>query len=303
MLSQDSEKTMYPFGLYTDKRWFYTYAGCVLEYIYDVKLEKSLLTNLGRKEVDLFAFVHRTFLHESPTSVVYPFHCEFENLAILKVASYDDWWRNTLKKKERQSVNKAEKSGVRVKEAEINDDFLRSLQQIHNETQFREGRRYTHYGLSLQTLRARFHDIDDVLGAYFDGKLIAELGIAYGDRAAMFRTFTSSLVHRDKCPNNALVAEVVRKCAERNIHFLVYGNHYGYIPSLDRFKEHQGFRKFSIPRYYVPLTMSGKLAVKLGVHRSVYYSMPPMLERALLPIYNYASRTVSPAILHKFGGE
>jgi hypothetical protein len=294
---------LYPFGLYTDKRWFYTYAGCLLEYIYDVKLEKRLLIDLRRKEVDLFTFVHRTFLHESPASKVYPFHCEFENLAILKIVSYDDWWRNTLKYHGRRGLRKAEKSGIKVKKAEINDDFLRSLQQIHSEAQLREGRRYTLYGLSLQTLRARFHDIDDVFGAYFDGKLIAQLGIAYGDRAAMFRGFTSSLAHRDKQPFNALIAEAVRKCAERRIPFLVYGNHYGFLPSLDRFREHQGFHRFSIPRYYVPLTMSGKLAVKFGVHRSVYYSMSPMLERALLPIYNYVSRAVSPAILHKLGGE
>ena len=41
------------------------------------------------------------------------------------------------------------------------------------------------------------------------------------------------------------------------------GNH----PSLDRFKENNGFVKFPITRYYVPLTRKGKLAIRLGLHR------------------------------------
>jgi hypothetical protein len=303
ILSQDIEKTTYAIGLYEEKRWFYIYARCLLEYVYDIELKKRLIIDLRRKKVDLFTFVHRNFLHKSSYNAMSPFPNDVENLAILKITSYDNWWKNTLKKKERQSVNKAEKSGIRVEKVEINDGFLKDLQKIHNETQLREGRRYRYYGKSLQSLRAGFHDTNDVFGAYLDGKLVAVLGIAYGDRAAMFRQFTSSLVYRDKCPNNLLIAEAVRKCNERNIPFLVYGNHYGYIPSLDRFREHQGFRKFSIRRYYVPLTTRGKLAVELGIHRNVYYSLPPALERALLPIYNYASRIVPHAVLHKFGGE
>jgi len=290
-------------GLYQKKRWFYNYAGCLLEYVFDVELKKELLIKLKQKGVDLFVFVHRTFLHPISTDTRYPFSSDFEDIAVMKIISYEDWWIKTIRKKERQSVKKAVKSGVEVRKVEVNETFFRDLQAMYNETPFRQGRRYKHYGKNLQAIKADFHHIDEVLGAYLDGKLVGILGTAQGDRAAMLRVFSSSLKHRDTCPNNLLIAETVRRCAERQIPFLVYGNHYGFLPSLDRFRKHQGFFRFSIPRYYVPLTRSGQLALALGLHRSAYYTMPFMVERALLPLYNYFSRILPPKIWYRIGAE
>jgi hypothetical protein len=281
----------------TGKRWFYSFANCAFDYIYDIEPKRELLRNLREKGVDLFTFVQRTFL-QNAVDKKYPFRREIENTAILKITSYDDWWKNTIKKKERQSVKKAERSGVEVKETEVNAGFLRNVQKIYNETPFREGRRYSGYGQSIQALKRKFEDIrnSDILGAYLNGELIGLLWIIYGDRVAMFRSFVSLLKHRDKCPNNALIAEAVTRCAERHFHFLVYGNKYGFLPSLDRFREHQGFQKFPLPRYYIPLSTAGQLAINLGVHRKIEYFLPLIMERALLPLYNYASRIIPATI-------
>ena len=286
------------------KRWFYSFANCALDYIYDIEPRRDLLRNLRKKGVDLFTFVQRTFVQET-FEKKYPFHKEVENIAIMKIASYDDWWTRTIRKKVRQSVKKAEKSGVKVKIVEVNEDFFRSVQRIYNETPFREGRRYSGYGLSIGHLREKFDDIgdSDILGAYFNGQLIGLLWLTYGDRTAMFRSFVSFIKHRNKCPNNALIAEAVRRCSERQVTFLVYGNHYGFLPGLDKFREHQGFRKFPLPRYYIPLSRMGQLAIELGIHRKIEYSLPTLMERALLKLYNYASRMVPAAIWWRLGGE
>jgi hypothetical protein len=286
------------------KRWFYSVASYPFDYISDVDFSNELLLSLARKGVDLFTFVHRTFLFES-ANVVYPFRREFENIAILQINSYDEWWKKTIKKRERQSVNKSIKVGVEVKETEVNYDFLKGVQRIYNETPFREGRRYSGYGQSIEVLKKKFEDIgdSDIIGAYLNRQLIGLLWVTYGDRAAMFRSFVSLLEHRDKCPNNALISEAVRRCDKRHFQFLVYGNKYGFLPSLDRFREHQGFQKFPLPRYYVPLTTAGQLAIKLGVHRKIEYMLPMTIERALLKIYNYSSHLIPPGIWYKLGEE
>ena len=41
------------------------------------------------------------------------------------------------------------------------------------------------------------------------------------------------------------------------------------VYSLSDFKEHNGFRRIDVPRYYVPLTLKGWVGFRLGMHRSV----------------------------------
>jgi hypothetical protein len=65
------------------------------------------------------------------------------------------------------------------------------------------------------------------------------------------------------------------------------GNH----PSLDRFKQNHGFTKFSLTRYYVPLTAKGRIAAKLGLHREFKDALPQSIKYKLIPVYNWISRT------------
>jgi len=65
------------------------------------------------------------------------------------------------------------------------------------------------------------------------------------------------------------------------------GNH----PSLDKFKQNNGFTRFSLTRYYSPLTAKGKIAAKLGLHREIKDALPQRIKYALIPVYNWISRT------------
>ena len=44
--------------------------------------------------------------------------------------------------------------------------------------------------------------------------------------------------------------------------------------SLREFKERNGFREVLVPRYYVPLNLKGRIAIKLGLHRGVMGVLP-----------------------------
>jgi hypothetical protein len=69
------------------------------------------------------------------------------------------------------------------------------------------------------------------------------------------------------------------------------------------FREHRGFRKFSLPRYFVPLSRKGQLAIGLGIQMRIEYSLHGKVERALLKLYNSASRMAPAAVWWRFGGE
>jgi len=65
------------------------------------------------------------------------------------------------------------------------------------------------------------------------------------------------------------------------------GNH----PSLDSFKENNGFEKCVLTRYFVPLTRKGHLASAMRLDRSTKDALPEWLKGPLIPFFNWVSRT------------
>jgi len=83
--------------------------------------------------------------------------------------------------------------------------------------------------------------------------------------------------HFDKKASNALVAKAVEVCVEKGMRYLtypkfVYGNRAN--SSLTEYKRRHGFERIDFPRYYVPLTLTGRLAVKLRLYRSLAEMLP-----------------------------
>jgi hypothetical protein len=67
------------------------------------------------------------------------------------------------------------------------------------------------------------------------------------------------------------MAEAVRQACLRGVEYLLYerfdyGNKTG--DSLTRFKQSNGFVRIDVPRYHVPLTRKGTLALRLGLHKN-----------------------------------
>jgi hypothetical protein len=127
------------------------------------------------------------------------------------------------------------------------------------------------------------------IGAYLDGELAGFIQILYGDNIAIISNILALQVHWDKSVNNALLAKAVEVCALKGEGWLMYGR-IGNHPSLDRFKENNSFKKFSIVRYYIPISRKGKLAVRLGMHRKLKDSLPEFMKNRLIPTSNWVSR-------------
>jgi hypothetical protein len=214
-----------------------------------------------------------------------------DNIALLHLKSYEEWWNN-IGKKTRNMIRKAEKSGIRTSVAEPNEKLAGSIWKIYNETPIRQDRGFPHYGVSLQQVRESLRAVQNCIyvGAELQDELIGFITLVHGENVTLISQILSMQKHRDKPINNALVAKAIEVCADQHLEWIMYGR-IGNHPSLDNFKHNNGFEKFTLTRYYVPLTSKGKLAMKLGLHRDVKDALPQSIKYPLIPTYNWISRT------------
>lgn len=198
----------------------------------------------------------------------YAYHTEWEEIAALPIQSYEHWWKNQIKSRVRNQIRKAERQGLVVKEVPYDDDFVRGMTAIFNESPVRQGRPFWHYGKSFETVKsqfARFIHRERMIGAYFEGELIGFVMLAHAGRFGITGQIISSLKHRDKSPNNALIAKAVEVCAEQGLGHLIYL--FWSEDSLAEFKRRCGFEPVRVPRYWVPLTWKGRLAIAFDLQR------------------------------------
>src|SRR5215469_10308876 len=71
---------------------------------------------------DLFTFT-QTILETKPK---YSYPMEWENLAVLPVTTFDDWWE-LVGKKTRNKVRLPEKKGVQIREVPFDDNLVRGI--------------------------------------------------------------------------------------------------------------------------------------------------------------------------------
>jgi hypothetical protein len=171
-------------------------------------------------------------------------------------------------------VRRAEKSGVVVREIPFDDACVRGISDVYNDSDMRQGKRFRHYLKDLDTVRREngtFLDRSVFIGAFLDEAMIgfAKMVSDEDRQQAGLMQILSTIRHRDKAPTNALIAQAVKSAAERGIPYLFY-SHFSYgkkqRDSLSDFKVHNGFQRIDLPRYYVPLTLVGRVALRLGLH-------------------------------------
>lgn len=230
----------------------------------------------------------------------------WDNLAAMPISSFDAWWTQQLNSKTRNMVRKAEKKGVVVREVPFDDALVKAIWEIYNESPIRQGKQFPHYGKDLETVRreeATYLDHSIFIGAFLEQKMIGFTKLVSDQTRtqAGVMNFVAMVEHRDKAATNALIAHAVRVCAEHGISYLVYSNFaFGkkQRDSLSDFKEHNGFRRIDLPRYYVPLTRLGLIAFRLGLHKKFSEHLPePVLAKLRDIRSRWNNRKLQPAAL------
>lgn len=251
------------------------------EWYEDVDAPEAIVQVLrSRKELsaDLFTFWQRP-PHSEPK---YSYAHENDEIAVLPVSNFEHWWQQDIKPRIRTAIRKSWKQGLEVRETQFDDAFVQGMTSIFNESPIRQGRKFWHYGkdhATVETQFSRFLYREHLIGAYYEGRMIGFIMLGSAGRFALLGQILSSLHHRDKSTTYALIAKAVEVCQQYGFEYLVYW--YWSDDSLSEFKRRCGFRKITMPRYYVPLSVKGSIALKLGLHRGLAHAIPDNLKRNL----------------------
>jgi hypothetical protein len=219
---------------------------------------------------DILTFLQETHYERPPL----PFQKETASISVLTFKNFDVWWKE-MNGKARNQVRKAQKSGVELRVIQADDDFVRGVQVIYNESPLRQNRKFTHYGKDLATIKddlGSFPERSIFVGAYHEGRLIGFVKLFEGNQILRIIHIIATFVDRDKCPMDALIAKSVEIASQKNILHLHYGDwaHRG----LGAFRVKFGFGRHDCVRYFVPINARGALALKLGLHHPLRERLP-----------------------------
>jgi hypothetical protein len=244
----------------------------------------SRLKKSGLK-ADLFTFAQRL----PDIAPKHTYHIEWENVAAIPITTFSHWWKERTEYSIRKAVNRAKKLGVVARLAEFNDEFVEAACSIYSETPVRQGKAFWHYGKGFQTIKCELATLLErsiFIGAYHQDELIGFMKITSVNGTATIAQILSAKKHFEKRPNNALIAKAVEICELEGMSHLIYDRfvYYDSDSTLTEFKRRNGFEPVLLPRYYIPLTLKGKIALKLGLHRGLAGNIPKPLFRAFLNI-------------------
>ena len=238
-------------------------------------------------KADIFSFAQ----HLPDITPKHKYHLEFDSMAAIPITTFEEWLTKRVEYDVRKAVKKAAKLGVIVKVVEFNDEFVRGVEGIYNESSVRQGKPFWHYGKDIETIKrekATYLDRSEFIGAYYQHELIGFIKMVYvGTIASTFHVI-SMKKHAGKKPTSALIAKAVEVCEQKRRSHLVYGEyaygdsaHQRINTSKTEFKRRNGFEEILVPRYYVPLTGKGRLFLKLKLHRGIKAALPRPVLRTL----------------------
>lgn len=248
----------------------------------------SFLAGLKRWEIkpDLFTFPEKV----SQPAPRFSYHTKWEDFAVIPITTYQDWLLKQIKKDVKENLRRAVREGVVVRVSPYDDQFVQGIKDLCDETPVRQGKPFWHHGKSFENIKkvhGTYRERAEYIGAYFGDELIGFIKMVYVGNIAKTMNVISKEKYFQKRPTNALIAKAVEVCAEKGIAHFNYGQ-YNFPgkaeSSLTDFKRRHGFQEIKFPRYYIPLTLNGSMAIKLGLHLGYKRFIPPAVNQMLLKI-------------------
>ena len=205
----------------------------------------------------------------------FSYYKEWRQIAAVPLEDYKHWLTKQVTPSARNKIRKTQKFGVTIQETKLSDELVRGIMEIFNQSPVRRGKRFWHYGKDFETVKKEMSlDLQDsiFITAYHENELIGFIKLYITNRYAMITLILDKTAHRDKAPMNGMIAKAVEVCAQRKIPYIAYtvwrrGEH-------GQFQESTGFEKITVPEYFVPLTLKGELALRLGLHKGLRGAIP-----------------------------
>jgi Acetyltransferase (GNAT) family len=232
---------------------------------------------------DLFTFAQRL----PDVTPRHDYHLEWDNAATLRMTTYKDWLEKGVEYDVRKAIKKSAKLGVTTTVVPFDDELVRGIVDIYAESPIRQGKAFWHYRKDFDTVKheaGTYLDRCEFICAHYEGELIGFIKIAYLGKIAATVHVIAKKAHFSKKATTAMLAKAVEICEQRGSTHLTYGEFVYNDPasSLTEFKRRHGFEKVLLPRYYVPLSIKGRIALKLGLHHGLAGMIPENVKRQLL---------------------
>lgn len=221
-----------------------------------------------------------TFTQKPPaTQPKYGYPFEHESVAAIRLTSFKEWWES-LPHETRKNVRRSSKRGVVVRIEEFDDQLIKQIRQVNDDSPLRQGMPNAYYGRSFDETKKLYGEFTgrcDFICAYHGDELIGFLHLVYRAGIASILNLTTKPSHSDKRPANSLMAAAVQVCEAKGISHITYGLYnYGnkrHSP-LREFKIRCGFGEILVPRFFVPVTGWGALCVRAKLHRGLIGILP-----------------------------
>src|SRR5690349_290531 len=164
---------------------------------------ESFLSRLKQTglNADIFTFAQRL----PDTTPRHSYHMEWDNLAIVRITAFSDWWDKRVESSVRRAVRKAAKSGVEVRLQTLDESFVEGIVGINNETPIRQGKAFWHFQKSFDDVKlenSTYPERNAFLGAYYQGEMIGFIRMIYTEKVANIIQLLSMVKHYDKRPAN-----------------------------------------------------------------------------------------------------
>jgi hypothetical protein len=236
----------------------------------------ALRKNRAALRADIFTFAQKL----PATDQHFHYRMERESIAAISLATFKQWW-DGLPQESRKNTRRSQKRGVTLAIRRLDPDVIEGIRGVNDDSPMRQGAKNAYYGLTPEETVKRYGEFEgrcDFICAYSGEEMIGFLHLVYRENVAAILNLTVKPSQLDKRPANALVTKAVEICDSRGISHITYGNYnYGNKrdSSLREFKIRNGFEEILVPRYYVPLTIWGRISMGLNLHRGLIGILPP----------------------------
>jgi len=237
---------------------------------------EALKKNRSALRADIFTFAQKL----PATDQLFQYTMERESIAVISLITFKEWWEG-LPQESRKNARRAQKRGVTLSIRRLDPDVVEGIRGVNDDSPMRQGARNAYYGLTSEETVKRYGEFEgrcDFICAYSGEEMIGFLHLVYRENVAAILNLTVKPSQLDKRPANALVTRAVEICASRGISQITYGNYnYGNKrdSSLREFKIRNGFEEVLVPRYYIPLTLWGRICMAMNLHRGLIGILPP----------------------------
>ena len=236
----------------------------------------ALKRNRARLKADIFTFAQKL----PATDRLFQYRMELESIAAIPLVNFKQWWEG-LPQESRKNTRRSQRRGVTLAIRRLDPDVVEGIRGVNDDSPTRQGAKNAYYGLTSEETVKRYGEFEgrcDFICAYSGEEMIGFLHLVYRENVAGILNLVVKPSQLDKRPANALVTKAVEICELRGISHITYGNYnYGNKrdSSLREFKIRNGFEEVLVPRYYVPLTLWGRISMAMNLHRGLIGILPP----------------------------